>query len=523
MRLYPILPLLFSMLLFACHKPVSTSAPKRPNIIFIMTDDHSRQAVSAYSNKLLQTPNIDKLAQEGLLFKNAFVTNSICGPARAVVLTGKFSHKNGFRDNFDTFDGSQPTVPKYLSSAGYYTAIVGKWHLKSVPQGFNEYSVLIDQGEYWNPRFFGGKDTVVEEGYATNLITDKAIKVLEQQKNSGKPIFLMVHQKAPHRNWMPDTTHLKQGEKWYEIPETFFDDYSGRSSAATMQDMRIENMFLGYDLKLYLKGKQSEETGTGGEKTKNPYSWWEHINQRFTPAQREAWNRYYYPISEAYYKDKLIGNELLKWKYNRYMNDYLKCIQSVDDNIGRLMQYLKDNGMEENTLVIYTSDQGFFLGEHGWYDKRFMYEPSLAIPLVMKYPSKIKPGSVNDNLVQNLDLAPTMLAAAGVKVPVDMQGMPLNGLFAGQVKAKWRDKLYYHFYENKGSHSVQKHIGIRTDRYKLIYFYDIRQWELYDLQKDPNEMKNLYHNGEYKKLSEDLKNQLKELIRSYDDTLPDGI
>nr|WP_199162644.1 sulfatase [Elizabethkingia sp. ASV34] len=494
------------------------SKEQKPNIIFIMTDDHSKRAMSAYSHDLIETPHLDKIAEKGIKFNNAFVTNSICGPSRAVFLTGKFSHINGFKSNDeDVFDGSQPTLPKYLKEAGYYTSVIGKWHLGSVPQGFDKFDILIDQGEYYSPRFFNGKDTVVVPGYATELITEKAIQLFEEQKNSGKPIFLMLHEKAPHRNWLPNTKDLNNvKDKEFPLPETFFDDYSTRSQAAFKQDMRIENMFLGYDLKVYLK-QAKDETGTGGDSRNNSFTWLGADLSRMNKEQRAAWDQYYKPISDAYYSNKPIGTDLLKWKYNRYMNDYLKTVKSVDDNVGELMEYLKKNGLDKNTLIIYTSDQGFFLGEHGWYDKRFMYEPSLQIPLVMSYPGHIKENITENALVQNVDLAPTILKAAGLPVPNDMQGNSLTPFFSGQKVKKWKDKLYYHYYENT-VHHVEKHLGIRTKQYKLIYFYDIKDWELYDLSKDPNEVKNLYHDPRYKKASDKLKLELKELIKKYKDT-----
>lgn len=510
--------ILFSLfLVVSCTPQKKIAGNQKPNIIFIMTDDHSRKAMSAYSNELIKTPNLDRIANEGLKFNNAFVTNSICGPSRAVALTGKHSHINGFKANFDRFDGSQMTLPKYLTQAGYYTAIVGKWHLVSVPQGFDEYSVMVDQGEYYSPQFFDGKDTVTVEGYATEIITKKAIDLFERQKNSGKPVFLMLHQKAPHRNWMPNISDLETGgEKVYPFPETFFDDYATRSKAAAMQDMRVEDMYLGYDLKLYLK-ELEPDSGGDERSAKNSYGWMQGEFDRMTAAQRSAWEKYYKPITEAYYSSKPIGDEMLKWKYNRYMNDYLKTVKSVDDNIGILLNYLEKNKLDKNTLIIYTSDQGFFLGEHGWFDKRFMYEPSLAIPLVMRYPGKIKAGITTDKLVQNLDFAPTILKAAGVEVPADMQGKPLDVFFKGKDPENWQKEIYYHFYESNAWHQVQKHFGIRTERYKLIYFYDLKDWELYDLQKDPNELDNLYRKSEYQDLANHLKKELKKLIVKYKD------
>lgn len=493
---------------------------QKPNIIFIMTDDHAKKAMSAYSDDLIKTPNLDRIAKEGIQFDNAFVTNSLCGPSRAVFLTGKYSHINGFRANFDKFNGDQPTLPKYLKTAGYYTAIVGKWHLVSIPQGFDEYSIMIDQGEYYSPRFFDGKDTVSVKGYATDIITDKAIKILEQQKDSGKPVFLMVHQKAPHRDWMPNVSDLENSkEKYYQLPETFFDDYKNRTQAASLADMRIEDMFLGYDLKLYLKNPQ-EETNSGGDKNSamNSYNWLLSEYESMTTVQKAMWDKYYKPISDAYYADKPIGDELVKWKYNRFMNDYLKTVKSVDDNVGRLLEYLDKKDLSENTLIIYTSDQGFFLGEHGWFDKRFMYEPSLTMPLVMRYPAKIKKNIKTDKLVQNLDLAPTILKAAGLQVPEEMQGKSLDVFFQGKSPENWKDKIYYHFYESNAWHQVQKHFGIRTRKYKLIYFYDLKDWELYDLEKDPNEINNVYKNPEYQHVNAHLKKELKSLIIKYKDS-----
>lgn len=505
------------LLLFSC-KNRQIVQEQKPNIIFVMTDDHAKKAMSLYSKDLIQTPNLDRIGKEGITFENAFVTNSLCGPSRAVFLTGKYSHINGFRANFDRFDGSQPTLPKYLKDGGYYTAIVGKWHLVSEPQGFDSYEIMIDQGEYYTPRFYNGKDTVHVNGYATDIITDKAIALLEKQKNAGKPIFLMLHQKAPHRDWMPNVTDLN-GEKYYPLPETFYDDYKDRSKAAEMADMRIEDMFLGYDLKLYLK-KSSDETNSGGDKrsTKNAYNWLQNEYNAMTETQKEMWDKYYKPISDAYYNNTPIGDSLVRWKYNRFMNDYLKTVKSVDDNMGRLLKYLDDSGLAKNTMIIYTSDQGFFLGEHGWFDKRFMYEPSLSMPLVMRFPGKIKKNTKTEKLVQNLDLAPTIMKAAGLAVPQEMQGKSLDVFFKGKNPDDWKKEVYYHFYEDNAWHTVEKHFGIRTERYKLIYFYDLKEWEMYDLLNDPHEVNNLYGKEQYQTLSQNLKSELKKLILKYKDS-----
>ncbi|MCL1671534.1 sulfatase family protein [Elizabethkingia ursingii] len=509
--------ILFGKVMYGQHDNTKCCETQRPNIIFIMTDDHSKRAMSAYSDALIRTPNLDKIAQMGIKFNNAFVTNSLCGPSRAVFLTGKFSHLNGYKTNEDVFNGNQPTLPKYLQDAGYYTSVIGKWHLKSVPYGFDKFDILIDQGEYYSPRFFNGKDTVVLQGYATELITEKAIQLFEEQKNSGKPIFLMLLHKAPHRNWLPNIKDLKNvKDKVFPLPKTFYDDYDSRSLAAFKQDMRIENMFLGYDLKVYLK-QAKDENGTGGNSHNNSFTWLGSDLSRMSHEQRIAWDNYYMPITEAYYHNKPIGKELLKWKYNRYMNDYLRTVKSVDENIGLLLDYLKRTGLDKNTMIIYTSDQGFFLGEHGWYDKRFMYEPSIQVPLVISYPGHIKSNIAENALVQNIDLAPTILQSAGIQVPSDMQGNSLIPFFLGHKVTAWRDKIYYHYYENT-MHHVEKHLGIRTNKYKLIYFYDINDWELYDLKNDPDEIKNLYHKSSYKKLSDQLKVDLRGLIRKYKDT-----
>lgn len=492
----------------------------RPNIVFIMTDDHARRAVSAYDTALIRTPNIDRIGREGIIFHNAFVTNSICGPSRAVLLTGKYSHINGFRDNRSRFDGSQQTFPKILHAEGYYTAMIGKWHLVSEPVGFDYWNVLIDQGEYYNPDMIEMGDTIRREGYATTIITDLAIETLEKRKPQGQPFCIFVHQKAPHRNWMPDTTHFDLfNDRDVPMPSSFYDDYEGRSRAAREQDMRVEDMWLGYDLKLFLN-EESDETGTGGKKTTDRPLRIEPSLQRLNVAQRKSWDGYYRPISEAFYREKPEGTALSKWKYQRYIKDYLRCIASVDDNVGRLLEYLEQKGLLDNTIIVYTSDQGFFLGEHGWYDKRFMYEPSLAIPLLMRFPPKIPAGTVSDAIALNLDFAPTLLQVAGVAPPADMQGKSLIPLFHNGKAKGWRKSMYYHYYEYPyGWHYVKKHYGVRTGRYKLIHFYnDNDEWELYDLKRDAGEMHNLYGQPKYDKTVKKLRKELARLQAVYGDT-----
>lgn len=511
--------LLVSATLSGCKNGVPESATsQRPNIIIIVTDDHAKNAVSAYGSKLINTPNIDRIGREGIRFDNAFVTNSLCGPARAVILTGKYSHLNGFRDNNDRFDNSQVTFPKILQQAGYYTAIVGKWHLVSEPAGFDYWNILIGQGEYYNPDFVQNGDTLRKEGYATDLITEYALQTLNNRP-ADKPFCLMLHQKAPHRNFMPNLKDLGAFDSTQlPFPPTLFDDYATRTAAAREQDMEIRDMYHAYDLKLKIpEGKK--DPGTGGHGEGHGAKFWEGNYRRFTEEQKKLWDEYYKPISDAFYKANLKGKPLEEWMYQRYIKDYLSCVLSVDENIGKLFSYLEEKKLLDNTLIIYTSDQGFFLGEHGWYDKRFMYEESLGIPLVMRYPDKIKAGEINRNLVLNLDIAPTVLDAAGVQVPGNLQGQSLLSLTSDSAPG-WRTSLYYHYYEFPyGAHKVKKHFGIRTDRYKLIHFYnDIDEWELFDLKKDPYELNNLYPSAQSKNLSDSLKEALNDLRTFYLDT-----
>ncbi|MBI5471526.1 MAG: sulfatase [Ignavibacteriae bacterium] len=492
---------------------------RQPNIIVIMTDDHAKKATSLYDGSLNATPNIDRIGAEGVTFRNAFVTNSICGPSRAVFLTGVYSHINGMYDHSRRFDSSQVTLPKILRGNGYFTAIVGKWHLVTTPTGFDYWKVLIDQGEYYNPNFIEMGDTSRYEGYATDIITDLAIETIEKRVGD-KPFFLMVNEKAPHRNWMPDTTHLRMyDDREMPMPENFSDDYSDRTRAATEQDMEVRNMYLSSDMKLYMP-ENEPETGTGGKATFNAKADWKRLYERMNIAQKKAWDEYYKPISDAFYKERPEGTKLAEWKYQRYIKDYLRCIASVDENVGRLLAYLEKKNLLDNTLIVYTSDQGFFLGEHGWYDKRFMYEESIGIPLVMRLPSMISRGTDRSELVLNLDLAPTILQVAGVATPQRMQGSSLVPLFKSGDVPEWRSAVYYHYYEYPhGWHNVKRHYGIRTDRYKLIHFYnDNDEWELFDLKSDPFEMHNLYGKPERQTLVSSLNREMISLMQKYKDT-----
>ena len=493
-------------------------APKRPNIVFIMADDHAEQAISAYGSELIATPNIDRIAREGVLFRNAFVTNSICAPSRAVFLTGTYSHLNGLRDNRDEFDGSQMTFPKLLQKAGYQTAIVGKWHLKTAPTGFDHWKILIGQGEYYSPVFLDNGIEIRHDGYVTDLITDFALDYLEH-RDADRPFLLVYNHKAPHRNWMPNVKHLGMyANRDLPLPETFWDDYEGRPAAAG-QDMRIADMYLSMDLKLH-EAAYGEDSGSGGQSGFRADEAWKRSYARMTPEEKAAWDAHYNPINEAFRKERPTGKALAEWKFQRYMKDYLRSVVSVDENIGRVLDYLDQSGLAENTLVVYTSDQGFYLGEHGWYDKRFMYEESLAMPLLVRYPAAVPAGRVSDALVLNLDFAPTLLDFAGVAAPAEMQGRSLRALLDGPPPAEWRKAIYYHYYEfPHGWHDVRTHYGVRTDRYKLIRFYgEMELWELYDLATDPHELRNVYGRPAYQTVREDLHRQLDVLRTELGDT-----
>lgn len=504
---------------------------KQPNILFVMTDDHSRHAISSYGSKLVKTPNIDGIAKNGVLFNNCAVTNSICGPSRAVALTGKYSHINGFKDNRSFFDGNQQTFPKLLQKAGYHTMMIGKWHLHSTPQGFDYWNILIGQGQYYKPVMIEMGDTTETEGYVTDIVTDISLSQLKN-RDQKKPFCLMYHQKAPHRNWMPNVKHLDlyKGDT-LPIPDNFFDAYKNRSKAAKEQDLEIKNMYMSFDMKLdpesFLDSANQKwtdksgteysyarEPGTGGSKTWDPVYNWKYSYDRMTAAQKKDWDEHYNPISEEFYQSSYTGKELAEWKYQRYIKDYLRCIVSVDENLGRLIDYLKSTGEWENTLVIYTSDQGFFLGEHGWYDKRFMYEESLITPFVMKTPNSDS-AQVNSDLVMNLDFAPTILDYAGVEIPTDMQGKSLKSAIEGEGFD--RKGQYYHYYEFPyGWHLVKKHYGVRTKDFKLIHYYNNSdEWEMFDLKKDPHEMNNIYGSSNHKAKQEELHKLLNELRAQY--------
>lgn len=485
---------------------LQAQTPQRPNVIFIFSDDHAYQAISAYGSKLAQTPNIDRIAREGALLQNNVVTNSICGPSRATLLTGKYSHKNGYTVNERKFNINQPVFPESLQKNGYQTAWIGKMHLGSLPNGFDYMDVLPGQGHYYSPDFINGKrDTVRHEGkYVSNVITELSLKWLEKRDNS-KPFFLVVGHKATHREWLPDIQDLGAYDGvTFPLPTNFYDTYEHRE-AAEKQDMTIEKtMRLKEDLKVHLDYE-----------AKNLYGEY----RRFTPEQKKAFKDYYEgKVSKEFDEKKLSGKALTEWKYQRYLKDYLATAKSLDRNIGELLKYLDQSDLSKNTVVIYASDQGFYMGEHGWFDKRFIYEESLKTPFVIRYPGVIKPGSKVASLVSNIDWAPTILDITGTNIPQEIQGKSFLPLLKDQKPTDWRKAAYYHYYEFPEPHHVYPHFGVRTDRYTLVHFYgEINRWELYDLQNDPHQLKNLYGEKGTEKITAALKTQLKQLMVEYDD------
>ncbi|MEM0964880.1 MAG: sulfatase [Verrucomicrobiota bacterium] len=492
-----------------CFAP-RANAESQPNIIWIFSDDHAYQTIGAYGGRfapLDPSPNIDRLASEGMRFDRSYVCNSICGPARAAILTGKHSHMNGFMDNYSRFDGNQQTFPKLLQDAGYETAVIGKWHLESNPVGFDHWDILPDQGHYYNPDFINSDGKYRVPGYVTEVITDKTLEWLEN-RDSSKPFMLMMQHKAPHREWSPAPKYLTlYDDVMIPEPYTLFDDYSGRGTAAKNQDMSIaETMTYGKDLKIQEKDERDLLQ--------------RRLLRRMNPKQLAAWNAAYQPKNDAFLEANLDGEELVRWKYQRYLKDYLRCTKSVDDSVGAIMDWLEEAGLSDDTIVFYSSDQGFYMGEHGWFDKRFMYEESFRTPLIARWPGKIEPNSVNTDLVQNIDMASTFLELAGAPVPPDIQGVSTLPLLEGEKPDEWRDSLYYHYYEYPGFHSVRRHEGVFDKRYKLMRFYgkDVpngEEWELYDLKNDPDEMNSVYANPEYAGVVEELKLELVALRDRY--------
>jgi arylsulfatase A-like enzyme len=491
---------LATVLLAAVHS--LTGAPTRPNIVFIFSDDHAWQALSAYgeSRHLIDTPNLDRIAKTGMRFDRCLVTNSICGPSRATVLTGKYSHLNGFRDNANDarFDSSQATFPKLLHAAGYQTAVIGKWHLGSDPTGFDFWQILPGQGIYYNPPMIRNGEQIQLSGYVTDLITDASLDWLKHRDRS-KPFLLMCQHKAVHREWEPALRHLDPADdRVYAEPPTLFDDYSGRGPAEHEQDMQIAKPG-----KMGMNDRDLKLSPTRDGAEKNP-----------------AWAAYYEPRNAAFRAAHLTGRELVRWKYQRYMHDYLATVRALDESVGRLLDYLEAEGLAENTIVVYASDQGFFLGEHGWFDKRWIFEESLRTPFLVRWPGVTRPGSVNRDLVSNIDFAETFLDAAGVAIPAAMQGRSLVPLLRGERPSDWRESFYYHYYEYPYPHNVRPHYGVVTDRYKLVHFYGEGEdyEELFDLKTDPHELRSVYSDPEYAAVRQELGQELVKLRRELRDT-----
>lgn len=492
--------------------PAATLAQSRYNIVYIMTDDHTAQMMSCYDSSNVQTPNLDRMAKAGVRFTNSYVANSLSGPSRACMLTGKHSHKNGFTNNeHGVFDGSQQTMPKLLQKAGYQTALIGKWHLVSRPTGFDYFSILPEQGNYYNPEFICMEgDTLSEKGYVTNIITDKSIDWLEHKRDRSKPFILFVHHKACHRDWLPELKYLELYEdKTFKVPETFYDDYQGRLAAQTQEMNIAKDMDMAYDVKVYRPGDKSRLSST-----------YHALVNRLDSADRARYNAFYDKITEDFHARNLTGKALAEYKFQRYMRDYAKVTRSLDDNVGRLLDYLEQTGLADSTLIVYTSDQGFYMGEHGWFDKRFMYEESFRTPLVMQLPKGLQARGDIAELVQNIDYAPTFLDLAGAPIPDDIQGVSLLPLLKGKHPKNWRKSLYYHYYEYPAEHAVKRHYGVLYKNYKLIHFYnDIDSWELYDLKNDPNELHNIYGQEGTEKITRTLRKELLRLQKQYDDPI----
>ena len=524
-------------------------AQQHPNIVYIMCDDHAYQCISAYGSalsKLAPTPNIDRLAERGMRFDRAFVENSLSTPSRACLMTGQYSHQNGQRQLGEGIDTTRTFFTELLQEAGYQTAVVGKWHMGCDPKGFDYYHVYNDQGQYWNPQYRGtdtNNEFVVEEGYSTDLTTDHALDFIEH-RDPSKPFCLLLHHKAPHRNWQANLKYLGMyDDVEFPMPENFYDDYATRGSAARTQKMSVTR-----DMRWEQDFKVPEMLDLNNPDSQDSYNALMGEINRMTPEQRSAWGRYYFPRNRRLLEAQLKGKDLDNWKYQVYIRDYMSVIASVDESVGRVLDYLDKNGLTDNTMIVYTSDQGFYMGEHGWFDKRFMYEESLRTPLIVSYPGHTKPGSVCNRLVQNIDYAPTFLALAGVSQPKDMPGRSLVPVLTNGDNVKnWRQSIYYHYYDYPTYHMVRKHDGVRTDRYKLIHFYGkggldavpenkyqnvpgtreyatlkglesigyfepkdeaVDYCELYDLQTDPHEQNNIFGKPGMEKITKQLQREL---------------
>ncbi|MBR0243606.1 MAG: sulfatase [Bacteroidaceae bacterium] len=531
-------------LLAAANASAWAQQAARPNIVYIMTDDHTAQMMSCYDTRFVETPNLDRIARDGVRFTHSYVANSLSGPSRACMITGKHSHKNGFTNNeHGIFDGSQQTMPKLLQAAGYETCLIGKWHLVSKPTGFDYWEILPGQGDYYNPDFIHMDGTrSADSGYVTRIVTDKALEWLEKRPSasaagSSKPFALFIHHKACHRAWLPSLEDLRLYEdKTFALPAAFHDNYATREAAAKTEMEIGKDMDIVYDTKMFVSPEETPRTRLSGS--------YQNMIGRLSKAERQRYDEFYVPMSREFYQkwgtdydflpkqssSSVAGTkdaELLEWKYQRYMRDYAKVVHELDVQVGRVLDYLRDRHLLDNTLVVYTSDQGFYMGEHGWFDKRFMYEESLSTPLVMRLPAGYERRGDIDEMVQNIDYAPTFLELAGTTIPDDIQGVSLVPLLKGKAATEqdkkairnWRDAIYYHYYEYPAEHQVRRHYGLRTDRYKLIHFYghDVNAWELFDLKNDPHELHNLYGQPGYEDLQLQLHRRLEALQIQYDD------
>jgi len=500
-------------------KTTEKEPPKRPNIIFIMSDDHAYQAISAYDDRLLETPNIDRIAKMGMLFTNASVTNSICAPSRATILTGKHSHLNGKIDNHFPFDTTNITFPQLLQKGGYQTAMFGKLHFGNNPKGFDQFKILPGQGAYYNPDFITKNEGEIQvKGYVTDIITDMTLDWLEKERKPDQPFMLMYLHKAPHRSWLVAERHMEEfTNKTFPEPETLFDDYEGRPAAAEAEMNILKHMSWAGDSKIF--PEVMDELGIpeiGIDKRR-----YEFETGRLDSAQLAAFKKAYTPLNEKFKEDYpgMTEEDKMKWRYQRYMQDYLGTIRAVDENVGRLLDYLEANNLMENTIIVYTSDQGFYLGEHGWFDKRFVYDESFKTPLLVSWPGKVAPGSRSSEMVQNLDFAQTFLEVAGVEAPSDMQGESLVPLLTGNTGQWTRDAVYYHYYEYPAEHMVNRHYALVSEEYKLIhYYFDLDYWELYDRAKDPHELNNVYDDPAYAEIREDLHARLEQMREKYGDS-----
>ena len=518
-KVFEIIPIVLVLVSFWSCKQ-EEAKPERPNIIFIMSDDHAYQAISAYSNHLIETPNIDRIAKMGMLFTNATVTNSICAPSRATILTGKHSHLNGKVDNHFPFDTTNVTFPQLFQEAGYQTAMFGKLHFGNNPKGFDQFKILPGQGNYYNPDFITKNEGNIQvEGSVTDIITDMTLDWLQNERKADDPFLLFYLHKAPHREWLPAERHLAEfTTRSFPEPATLFDDYSGRGRAAHEAEMNLlKDMHWAGDSKIYPSVMDElgiEETSSWGKAA------FEGEVGRLNPEQRAVWDQYYQPINEDFKKryPSMTEEEKMQWRYQRYMQDYLGTIKAVDENVGRVLDYLEQNGLMENTIIVYTSDQGFYLGEHGWFDKRFIYDESFKTPLLVAWPGKVAPGSKSNEMVQNLDFAQTFLEAAGIPAPTDMQGESLIPLLTGNTENWTRDAVYYHYYEYPSVHMVKRHYAIVTKEYKLVhYYFDTDEWELIDRIKDPQELTNVYDDPAYAEIRKDLHARLEGLREKYGD------